>query len=104
MTEGQEQVFLESGRWVKPQGAVWVRIELRGGDGSPGPTSTTATRPCRAGSYAEATMHADNLPEEVEIHVGRAGEGHGDGRAAGHGWARVTTYFADTTGPTGYPR
>jgi hypothetical protein len=80
--EPEELVFLESGTWHKPPGAVSVLIELRGGDGSGG-----------AGSSTGAAFRAAGLPDEMEVHVG-GGVASLD-RASGAGWARVTTYFDD---------
>lgn len=63
--------------WVKPSGAVSVRVQLcdGGGGGSGGNTTTTAAGGGGGGGggYAEAFYSADDLAATVTVHAGKGG-------------------------------
>jgi hypothetical protein len=90
MNEPVEQVFLESGTWVKPPGATWVFVELKSGEGGAASDGT----PGGQGWLVAGLTRASELPDEVPVKVGRAGRPR-RGAASGDGWARVTTYFTE---------
>lgn len=87
--EPEELVFLESGTWVKPEGATWVRVEIRAGDGGPASTGEAGGPGCGR----SLLMRAEWVPESVPVRVGGSPGGRGDATASGDGWARVTTFF-----------
>lgn len=74
------QYFGESGTWVKPAGAVRVDIVLQGGSG--GAIPVLGTMIGLPGELLTSSLNADDLPDTVEVAIGRGGRPGGrDGYA-----------------------
>lgn len=88
--EPQIDVFVTDGTWRKPEGAVRVVVEIRGGDAEDGTQGETEAFTLGAVALLDVTA----LP----VTVGRRGgpRSRGEREPSGDGWARITTYFSET--------
>lgn len=87
--EPQVDVFVTSGTWRKPDGAVRVVIEIRGGDAEDGTQGETE----RFTLGPVALIDVLELPVTIGRHGGP--RSRGEREPSGDGWACVTTYFTE---------
>jgi hypothetical protein len=90
------QYFAESGTWVKPEGAVRVDIMLRGADG--GAIPVVGVKIGAPGELLASSFDAGDLPETVEVEVGKGGRPGGR-----DGYALIVTHLAPPPLPSTPP-
>jgi hypothetical protein len=81
------QYFAESGTWVKPEGAVRVDIMLRG-SGDEAAISVVGTKIGTPGELLASSFDASDLPDTVEVEVGKGGRPGGR-----DGYALIVTHL-----------
>ena len=69
------QYFAESGTWVRPPGAVRVDYLIRGGGGGGSVGIGGMGRDGQDGAVQTGSFDPDEMPERVEVAVGRGGWG-----------------------------
>jgi len=80
------QFFAESGTWSKPAGAVRVDIVLQGGGG--GAIPVVGTKIGAPGELMASSLDAADLPETVEVRIGKGGRPGGR-----DGYALIVTHL-----------
>ena len=91
------QFFHESGAWHRPEGAVKVRVFVKGGDSGGSVDADGTVVPGEQGQVVVQEMSAKEAGPMVPVTIGEAGKGAwaGDRKAPDGlpGYAVVTTYF-----------
>jgi hypothetical protein len=91
------QFFRESGKWHRPEGAVRIKILVKGGDAGGSVTSDGTIIPGAQGQVVIKEMTAKEVGPTAPIEIGKAGEGAWVGHLKAPdglpGYAVVTTYF-----------
>lgn len=83
------QYFPASGTWVKPPGAVRVDMVLAGaGSGAVG------TMDGQPGERTEASFPADELPDTLDVIIGKGGRGTDGGGDGADGCVIIRTHLA----------
>lgn len=95
--EPDMQFFRQSGRWRRPEGAVRVKVLIKGGDAGGSVEADGTVVPGTRGEVVTQEMSAKEAGPEVPIKIGEAGRGAwaGDRKAPDGlpGYAVVTTFF-----------
>jgi hypothetical protein len=69
------QYFAETGTWIKPEGAVRVDYLIRAGGGGGSVGIGEIGRDGEDGAVQAGSFDPEQLPERVEVAVGRGGRG-----------------------------
>jgi hypothetical protein len=92
------QYFAGSGTWIKPPGAVRVDYQICGGGGGGSVGVGEMGRDGEPGELVSGSFDAGELPERLEVTIGRGGRGgEFEGVKAGDGadgFALFTTHLS----------
>lgn len=83
------QEFRENGTWHKPAGAVRVDALIVGAGGG-----GSRHRDGQAGGVTRWSRLASELPDAVEVGIGKGGRGSDGGGDGADGYARFVTHIA----------
>ncbi|SRR5260370_15034750 len=97
MSTPDMQYFGADGTWVKPEGAIRADVVLQGAGAGAAMCGQLACRPGQDGEIAVHSFPADQLPEAVDIIIGKGGRPGGQ-----DGYVLVITH-REKTGDPGKP-